>query len=248
MPNTSKAHYDNLLAEHYDWMFGATFEQKVAEQKALLRQVTGETPGGDFAVDLGCGSGFQSVALQELGYRVLALDDSEKLLGRLAARVDARNVTTRLADIRNLDDYVAAASADVVVCMGDTLTHLTSRQEVCALFRSATRALKPGGAFVVSYRDLAGSELRGLERFISVRGDDERVMTCFLEYHDPETVVVNDLVQIRRDDGQWALHKSSYQKLRLPIAWVREHLLAAGLVIVVSRTGPMVTLAAVKPR
>ena len=34
------------------------------------------------AVDLECGSGFQSLALHELGYRVLALDPSEKLLGK----------------------------------------------------------------------------------------------------------------------------------------------------------------------
>ena len=34
-------HYEQLLAEHYVWMFGVSFEQKVAEQKALLDQVVG---------------------------------------------------------------------------------------------------------------------------------------------------------------------------------------------------------------
>jgi len=246
MPNTPKAHYDGLMAEHYDWMFGAPLELKVAEQKALLGELAGWAHAGQLAIDLGCGSGFQSLALHELGYEVLALDISEKLLGKLAERVEATGVITRLGDIRKLDDHVAAASAQIVVCMGDTLTHLSSRREVRQLFRSVARALKPGGLFVVEYRDLAGSELLGLERFISIRGDDERVMTCFLEYSSPDTVVVNDLVQVRGDSGQWSLHKSSYRKLRLPLEWVRKELGAAGLGIALLRTGPMATLAAVR--
>jgi hypothetical protein len=131
--------------------------------------------------------------------------------------------------------------------MGDTLTHLSSREEVCELFRSVARALRPGGVFVLSYRDLAGAELLGLERFVSIRGDDKRVMTCFLEYSSPDTVVVNDLVQIREDSGEWSLDKSSYRKLRLPLVWVREQVEAAGLTVVLQRSGPVATLAAVRP-
>lgn len=247
MPNTPRAHYDNLLAEHYDWMFGAAFELKVAEQKALLSEFAGESHDGQLALDLGCGSGFQSVALHELGYHVLALDISEKLLSELAGRADARGTTTRLGDMRHLGDHVAPASAQIVVCMGDTLTHLSSRQEVSELFRSLACALKPGGLFVLGYRDLAATELLGLERFISVRGDDERVMTCSLEYGNPDTVVVNDMVQVRESTGEWSLRKSSYRKLRLPLAWVREQVVAVGLTIVRLRTDPVITLAAVKP-
>ena len=29
-------HYENLLAEHYTWMFGADFDSLVVEQRALL--------------------------------------------------------------------------------------------------------------------------------------------------------------------------------------------------------------------
>ena len=39
-----KEHYDTLLAEHYDWMFGTPFAAKVEEQKGLLKEVIGETP------------------------------------------------------------------------------------------------------------------------------------------------------------------------------------------------------------
>jgi len=242
----AQLHYDQLLAEHYDWMFGASLEAKVADQQALLDEIAGSARGDALAVDLGCGSGFQSLALSRLGYRVLAIDNSEKLLATLSTRIASHNIEIRQADIRNLDDYVAPGSATLVVCMGDTLTHLSRREEVVDLLRSVARALKPRGLFVTTYRDLSGRALQGLDRFIPVRGDDGRTMICFLDYSSRETVVVSDLIYARNDSGQWDLHKSAYQKLRLPSAWLRRRMEAAGLSILLHRAGGMVTLAAVK--
>jgi SAM-dependent methyltransferase len=244
--SSAQAHYDQLLAEHYDWMFGMSLEVKVAEQQALLNEIAGRAGNDDLAVDLGCGSGFQSLALSSLGYRVLALDTSRRLLDTLATRIEAHNITIQQADIRNLNEYVAPATASLVVCMGDTLTHLSNRQEVVALLQSVALALKPRGLFVATYRDLSGPELEGLDRFIPVRGDDGRAMICFLEYRSPETVLVNDLIYVRDGAGRWALHKSSYQKLRLSPEWVRGRIEAAGLSILLQRGAGMVTVAAVK--
>ncbi|MDP9087417.1 MAG: class I SAM-dependent methyltransferase [Pseudomonadota bacterium] len=248
MPSTVKAHYDNLLAEHYDWMFGVPFDAKVAEQKTLLQELVDTTLlRGGLAADLGCGSGFQSVALADLGCQVLAIDTSEKLLKELLARIASRDITTKHADLLGLDCIVDPASVSIVVCMGDTLPHLRSRDEVSELFRSVHRALKPGGQFVVTYRDLSVGELQGLDRFIPIRGDDRRVMTCFLEYEGPGSVVVHDLVNIRDGNGNWTLRKSSYRKLRLPAYWVFKELDAAGLSVVTTRPGQLITIAATKP-
>jgi hypothetical protein len=41
MPASAQEHYENLLAEHYEWMFGLPFEAKVAEQKAILDEFAG---------------------------------------------------------------------------------------------------------------------------------------------------------------------------------------------------------------
>ncbi len=55
MSNVGK-HYEQLLAEHYVWMFGLPFEEKVAEQKKLLAQVLGTLPARrGAALDFGCG-------------------------------------------------------------------------------------------------------------------------------------------------------------------------------------------------
>jgi len=65
----------------------------------------------------------------------------------------------------------------------------------------------PHGKFILGFRDLS-VEQHGLDLFIPIRGDNERIMTCFLEY-EPETVIVHDLIYVRQGDG-WDLCKSSY--------------------------------------
>jgi len=80
------------------------------------------------------------------------------------------------------------------------------------------------------WRDLAAYEPIGLDRFILVQSDDERMMTCCLEYA-PDTVMVNDLIYVREASGTWTLNESFYQKLRLPLAWVYKTISEAGLTL-----------------
>jgi SAM-dependent methyltransferase len=229
-PNPVANHYETLLAEHYTWMFGASFDQKVSEQRALLESLgVSATPAGltGVALDLGCGSGFQSVALADLGFRqVIAVDTSGKLLAELEAHRSERPIRILLADLSALQDFAKPESADLIACMGDTLTHLPGKGEVSKLFADSYRALIPGGTIVLTFRDLT-QPASGLDRFIPVRSDADKIMTCFLEYESPETVVVHDLIYVR-NGLEWALHKSSYRKLRLAPKWVCDQLTAVG--------------------
>ena len=115
-----------------------------------------------------------------------------------------------------------------MVCMGDTLTHLESRSDISKLFRDAFDSLAPGGRLVLTFRDFS-SELTGLDRFLPVRADQDRIMLCVLDYGF-ETVNVNDLIYIREGDG-WILHKSSYRKLRLAPGWIAEELTDRGFIV-----------------
>ena len=229
MPDVVSAHYANLLARHYSWMFGLSFEEKVTEQRTILELLLKDTPRG-LAVDLGCGPGFQTMALSQLGFQQIhALDTSAELLTELAAHIDRLPIYTHHADILSLGEtnIVPSEMADVIVCMGDTLTHLPTLQSVRQLFRAVAATLVPGGLFILTWRDLT-PELTGPARFIPVRADDQRIMTCFLEYLSPTTVQVHDLVYTHNPTG-WTLEKSSYPKLRLSPAQVAQELIAAGL-------------------
>jgi SAM-dependent methyltransferase len=232
MSNVAK-HYEQLLAEHYVWMFGVPFEQKVAEQKSLLEPVVSSIPPAlqrGVAIDLGSGPGFQTIALAELGYApVIAVDMSNELLTELRAHSGSYAVETKQADLTEFTSIGLPQNAAVIVCMGDTLTHLPSKAAVQKLFGDVFAKLAPGGVFVLTYRDLTG-ELCGTDRFLSVQADETRIMTCFLEYKTEDSVVVHDLIHVRGEGG-WKLNKSSYEKLRLSSGWVSDTLRDAGFEI-----------------
>jgi SAM-dependent methyltransferase len=237
-------HYENLLARHYSWMVGAAFDTKVAEQLALLQELG--VRGEGLAVDLGCGPGYQAVALARLGYSpVRAVDGSEHLLNELAENAKDLPIERVHGDIRNLKKFTALESASAIVCMGDTLTHLESLNDVSQLLADAHAALKPGGVMALTFRDLS-IEREGLDRFLPIRADSDRIMTCVLEF-ETDHVVINDLIYVR-EGASWSLHKSSFRKIRLGVEDVLADLRLLGFSVKVNKTltNGMQAIAAVK--
>src|SRR5258708_8740663 len=79
-----KDHYDAHLAPLYTWISGGASgpRQRFAD---LLTHLGLSTPKpGETAIDLGAGSGFQTIPLAQAGYTVTAIDVSEVLLAELA--------------------------------------------------------------------------------------------------------------------------------------------------------------------
>ena len=143
---------------------------------------------------------------------MVSLDSSEALLRELRGRMDGREVRTVLADMRNAEAYAAEGPFEAAVCMGDTLTHLGSFDEVSALFGDVHEVLEKGGRLVLEFRDYT-AELEGVDRAIPVRLDEDRIMITFLEY-EPLHVNVHDVVFLK-DAGGWSTQKSAYKKLRV---------------------------------
>jgi SAM-dependent methyltransferase len=223
---TAREHYDRLLAPRYTWMFG-DFEAKVAEQQALLERLGVAPQGSRRALDLGCGSGFQSVALARMGFRVKAVDGCEALLAELAARRGDLPIETVRGDIRAVADLAGRGIA-VAVCMGDTLSHLERRADVNRLLADTFGCLAAGGLLVLTFRDLT-VELEGTARFIPVRSTEGAILTCFLEY-EPDGVRVHDLLYAH-DGSAWSFRASWYRKLRLGAEYVQAALAAAGFAL-----------------
>lgn len=222
---SAKEHYDEHLGPIYSWMAGDFAALKA--RSAELFDRLGLDPGpAAVAVDLGAGHGAQSVALAERGFEVVAIDFCGPLLEELRHNARGLPVTPIEADLLDFARHVAPP-VGTVVCMGDTLPHLPTTDDVERVVRQSAALLAGGGTFVVTFRDYVSRELQHEARFIPVRSDDERILTCFLEYSE-DAVTVYDLLH-ERVDGGWRQNVSSYRKLRLSPAWLESVCAEAGL-------------------
>jgi 2-polyprenyl-3-methyl-5-hydroxy-6-metoxy-1,4-benzoquinol methylase len=229
--NTASEHYAHHLGPVYSWMVGdleAASARATAELDAL--GLPGKARG--VAIDLGAGFGLHALPLARRGYAVTAIDSCETLVSELQRRAAGMPINAVADDILDFRKYLSKP-VEVILCMGDTLTHLPERESVGHLFADVAASLNHGGLFVATFRDYVSSPLQGERRFITVRSDENRILTCFLEYGE-NTVTVHDLLH-ERANGQWQQRISSYRKLRLHPEWVAAQLVERGLKV---RTGP----------
>ena len=193
-----REHYDGHLGPVYGWMIG-DFEDAKEAARAELRAAGLSERAGRVAVDLGAGPGAHAIALAEAGYAVTAIDTCAALLEELRANCGDRDIRCVNDDLLRVRRYCDGA-LDVILCMGDTLTHVASLQSVERLFEAIAEALRPGGVFMATFRDYGAPAIEGVGRFVPVRQDDRRILTCFLEYRGT-TVTVYDLLYERTEAG-----------------------------------------------
>lgn len=223
---TTSDHYQNHLAPIYLWMAGGP-EAALQEGRAEIEALALQLGPGSSVVDLGAGFGMHAIPLAQAGASVLAIDSSALLLASL-------DELSQGAPVRGVcDDLLAfpallAEPPDAIFCMGDTITHLPDAAAVASLLEAASAALSRGGVFVVSLRDYS-VPLLGDRRFIPVRSDDTRQLTCFLEYEET-SVLVHDILHERTADGS-AMRVSHYRKLRLAPDQLLARMEAAGFAV-----------------
>ena len=220
-------HYGNHLGPVYSWLVGG-LDSALARGESELESLGIQPSNGGIAVDLGAGFGMHSIPLARRGYSVLAVDNCGILMEELESQRASLPIRSVLADLCDFDRHLAG-KANWILFMGDTICHLPDLNAIQGLVNRIATSLEVGGTFVTSFRDYT-SELREDARFIPVRSEDSRILTCFLEYGETH-VKVHDLLHERTATG-WKLAVSGYCKVRLSPAWLMGILEQAGFSVV----------------
>lgn len=131
-----------IFAQYYDALTGnVEYDRKAAFLHDIMQK---QKPGCSLIVDLACGTGSLSVRLAELGYDVIGVDISPEML--MAAREKSPPGILYLCQpMQKLDLY---GTVDAVVCVLDSINHVTSPRTLQTAFERVSLFLEPDGVFI----------------------------------------------------------------------------------------------------
>lgn len=114
-----------------------------APRKTLLAALDAFAPATGFAVDLGCGTGRDTVELLRRGWRVLAVDAEASAITELAARPEALAAGARLDTLVARFETIALPQCDLV--NSSFALPLCPPEQFPAVWQCIRAALRPGG-------------------------------------------------------------------------------------------------------
>ena len=169
----------------FDW-FANQFTSKRGEEfiEKIHPHMKSYLKPGDRVVDLCCGAGPIAIFLEEQGAQVTGIDLAPGLIALARQEAVERGAKAEFVQANVLTYPLGEGIYEVAVCFGNAI--LDFPHHSFPQFRDRVyHALKPGGYFILEYRD-------GLERVASMskprevveQGVDSRVFRRFKEY-DP---------------------------------------------------------------
>jgi ubiquinone/menaquinone biosynthesis C-methylase UbiE len=196
----------NIQSAYNDW--SGTYDSDENLTRDLDQRVTMDLLGNlhfDSILEIGCGTGKNTVFLAQIASVVHAVDFSQGMLGKAKEKVQADNVHFSLMDITQPWDF-AAQFFDLVVC-NLLLEHVESLEFV---FSEAARVLQPNGYFFINelhpFRQYDGKKARFTR-------DEEAVEVPAFVHHVSEffqAATANELTLIKLNE-YW--HEADQNKL-----------------------------------
>ena len=168
---------EKVAAHHNEW--AETYDEDIGRMSLYnhitldnIRRFVPDEPGA-LILDAGGGTGFWSVELARMGYRVVLADISEGMLAKAREKIAALGLGDRIevrnANILDMPEF-ADGSFAMVVCEGDPLSYCGDHDRAV---REMARVLSPGGTMIVSVdnrcqalRWLKDADEDAVERFL----------------------------------------------------------------------------------
>lgn len=126
------------LSAYYDRVF--PFKQPVLDFLLMYLPPTGRI------LDAACGTGTYSIPLAKQGYDVIGLDLETEMIKQARAKDSARQVDFQVRDMLDLADL---GTFNGLVCLGNSLAHLTDESQIDRFFANASDSLSSDGILII---------------------------------------------------------------------------------------------------
>ncbi|MFA7360719.1 MAG: methyltransferase domain-containing protein [Candidatus Kapaibacterium sp.] len=168
----------NALSENYDDMLG--FDNALQKRKDILSKLIDSKFKN--AIDIGCGTGLDSVSLALNGLKVTGFDTSKLMISKARKNAKERNLNIRFISAPfSKVNITKSQKADLVVSLGNAFANIKEK-ELIGIIKLAYSVLNEGGSFlfqVLNY-DLIRKENKRIVNITS------RNSNTFIRFYDIE--------------------------------------------------------------
>lgn len=218
-----------VLAGYYDEVYGLWRDLLGPARDEILRA---HRVRFDTLLDVGCGSGWQSLELGRRGARVVAVDPAVPFLAplRAIARRERLPIDVRRGDVLALP-LGAGETFDLALATFDVLNHLDRHEELEPALAGIAKALAPGGHLLF---DLNSPEtIEGFPDHHRVTHLSGGGLSAERGAFDPESgagIVTRDwFLPVAGAPGRFRRVREPYREIAWPASAVRRALREAGL-------------------
>ncbi len=221
--------YDSLSADYdrfVNWPARLAAEMPFLEQRLAAA-------GARRVLDAACGTGQHAVALARRGMTVSAADPSAGMITRARANASASGVPIRFeqAGFGGMGRVFGKASFDALLCLGNSLAHVSDAAALAAAVGDFADCLAEGGLLILQNRNydkvLAARE-RWFDPQSSAEGGREWVFVRFYDFEANGSITFHILTLAREKEGDWKQAVSSTRLWPLRTAVLTGALRCAG--------------------
>lgn len=144
-----------LLSEYYNELFPVT-EQKIKEIQKFIDL------SNKSVLDVGCATGELSLKLSEPVKEVVGIDLDQYMIA-IASKKITNNTTFKTLNM--LDIHKLERSFDVILCLGNTLSHLDSLEQVTNFFINCYNSLNDKAYLLFQIVNYTGILDSGIKKF-----------------------------------------------------------------------------------
>ncbi len=140
----------NEMADEYDHLHDLWYSYSFSRIDSIIRRCflsQGPDSVSRVLVDVGCGTGIQSLTFAQLGYEVIGIDIAEDLLKIARKKLESEfpgRATFLRGDAQSLP--LPDAVGSIINCCGPTISFVPDYEQA---FREMARVLKPGGRLIL---------------------------------------------------------------------------------------------------
>lgn len=207
--------YDKL-ASIYDYF--VNWESRLAYELPFLEQqlrTLGEDPSQIRVMDTACGTGHHAIALAKLGFQVSGSDLFPEMVSLADANAKAagEQVSFRTAGFGRISDtFSQPGDFDAVLCLGNSLPHVDSNEDLHKTLQDFKSLLRSGGLLLLQMRNfdlVMGEKKRWMEPQSVKDGTKEWLFLRFYDFEDDGKIQFNILSLQRKADSPWQTQLTS---------------------------------------